>query len=424
VKSAELKLSIKAAFPDQEFITIIAKPSFWEGRMIITGTLRGPPVQGLGFLERHGFNDGGMSSMDVFFKRMSGVVLREIESLIPCEPTREQACDLALTKELDRFLPDVDVSVLARKMLQPLRRIIDRGGKAWRSYALLLCCDAVGGSSERFRAALAMPEIMHVGSLIIDDIQDKSDTRRGGPTCHKMYGEPVAINSGTSGYFIAIQALSKCVNVTDVQRARIYETYFDTLRAAHVGQAMDVHGQDEMMEECIENGDSQALVRRVICTHRLKSAVPAGNLARMGALIGGGTEQQMSCLGLYFESVGVAFQIIDDVINLRGFPGNTKRRGEDICAGKITFPVAMGMGRLSKSHRRRIWDIIRSKPQDQTVVEQVCDQLETCGAISACVDAARTMVDQAWTNLKAVLPDTYYSVRIRAFGLYVLDRHY
>jgi geranylgeranyl pyrophosphate synthase len=60
--------------------------------------------------------------------------------------------------------------------------IVDRGGKSWRSFAFLLCIDCVGGFSPTYKHWLAMPELMHVGSLIIDDIQDKSDTRRGGPT--------------------------------------------------------------------------------------------------------------------------------------------------------------------------------------------------------------------------------------------------
>jgi geranylgeranyl pyrophosphate synthase len=92
-------------------------------------------------------------------------------------------------------------------------------------------------------------------------------------------------------------------------------------------------------------------------------------------MTGGGTEAQIEGLGTYLESIGVAFQIIDDVLNLRGFKGNTKHRGEDIVAGKITYPVAKAMTRLDAAERARIWGIIKSKPQDQKVVEAVCDDL-------------------------------------------------
>ena len=87
-------------------------------------------------------------------------------------------------------------------LITPIREIADRGGKSWRSYAALACCDVVGGDSRKFAQWLAMPELMHVGSLIVDDVQDKSTVRRGGPRCHVMHGEPIAINAGTAAYFM------------------------------------------------------------------------------------------------------------------------------------------------------------------------------------------------------------------------------
>lgn len=82
--------------------------------------------------------------------------------------------------ENKHFMDGVDLDVFTKTMIEPVRTIVDRGGKAWRSYALCLCIDAVGGNSEEYRHFLSMPELMHVGSLIVDDIQDESDTRRGG----------------------------------------------------------------------------------------------------------------------------------------------------------------------------------------------------------------------------------------------------
>ena len=92
-------------------------------------------------------------------------------------------------------------------MIKPIREITDRGGKGWRSYAAITCCDIVGGDSRKFVEWLAMPELMHVGSLIVDDVEDKSVVRRGGPTAHMLYGEAQAINSGTAAYFIAQKLL-------------------------------------------------------------------------------------------------------------------------------------------------------------------------------------------------------------------------
>ncbi len=78
-------------------------------------------------------------------------------------------------------------------------------------------------------------------------------------------------------------------------------------------------------------------------------------LARMGGAAGKGTQEQIDALGLFFESVGLAFQIIDDVLNIRGFQKDLKSRGEDIVHGKVTLPVAKAMGRLTLEQRQWLW---------------------------------------------------------------------
>src|SRR5690606_3101506 len=130
------------------------------------------------------------------------------------------------------------------------REIIDRGGKSWRSYACLLCVDCVGGNSFNYQHWLAMPEIMHVGSLIVDDIQDKSETRRGGPSCHVKHGDGIAINAGTAAYFLAMDILqARTPGLTSELRIKLFEIYFLTLRAGHCGQAFDINGLDYLMDE-------------------------------------------------------------------------------------------------------------------------------------------------------------------------------
>ena len=162
-----------------------------------------------------------------------------------------------------------------------------------------------------------MPEFMHVGSLIVDDIQDESDERRGGPCAHLIYGEALCINAGTAAYFMC-EHLIKAPNLSAEKLNKCYQLYFACLRGGHAGQALDIHGLDYLMPSAIESGDSAVLEKRSLAIHMLKTAVPAGTLARMGALVGGGTDEQIEAIGKYFEGVGLAFQIMDDVLNLRG----------------------------------------------------------------------------------------------------------
>src|SRR5262249_14340575 len=152
--------------------------------------------------------------------------------------------------------------------------------------------------------------------------------------------------------------------LSDREKLRLYTLYFEALRAAHAGQAADINGLDALMPHVIESGDGQLLEQRVLAIHRLKSAAPVRALAMLGATIGGGSADQVEAIGHFFEAIGLAFQIVDDTLNLRGFKNNLKSKGEDITAGKVTIPIAKAMARLPLNERRELWGTLSSKPTD------------------------------------------------------------
>jgi geranylgeranyl pyrophosphate synthase len=217
-----------------------------------------------------------------------------------------------------------------------------------------------------------------------------------------MYGEPVAINAGNACYFLGQLVLLNNLLSNDL-KLKVYELYFETMRAAHAGQAADIAGPYDIVDHAVEVGDGNDLLSRIYATHRLKSAVPPSLLAQIGAMIGGGT---------------------DDVLNLRGFKNNLKDRGEDIAAGKITIPVAKAMSLLNSTDRKFVVDTIRSKPDDQDVINDIIDLLEECGAIKASQDEAEKLIEDAWQQLDKVIPDSFVKLRLRVFSWYVLQRHY
>jgi len=421
VPSAGLDLQADAAFDDHEFITLISKPSFWEGRMHVAGIVHGQARSGVGVLERSGY--ATYEDLEGFFEEVGKVVRESVERVLPMKPDFATARRLVASDERPQYMDGVDVEQYARTHIHPIREIVDRGGKGWRSYAAITCIDIVGGDSRKFVKWIALPEMMHVGSLIVDDVQDKSTTRRGGPTAHMIYGEAQAINSGTAAYFIGIHLLDSKL-LSDADQLRVYKLYFEALRAGHAGQALDIDGFELMMPAVVESGDSALLEKRVLGVHRLKTAAPAGCMARMGAIAGGATEAQIEGLGLFFEGLGLAFQVVDDVLNLRGFKGNLKSKAEDIMQGKITLPVAKAMGRLSKNDREWVWNTLKTKPQDEAVVSAVVRKLEECGAIDACADQARALVEEGWHTLQPKVDDSLSKLLLRAFGWYVLERHY
>ena len=210
-------------------------------------------------------------------------------------------------------------------------------------------------------------------------------------------------------------------------KLQIYEATFLTLRAAHLGQALDIHGLDYLMDDAVASGDSSTLEQAVLSIHRFKSGVPAGCLARIGAIIGGATKEQYQALEQYVQSLGVAFQIVDDILNLRGFERGSKKRGEDLMVGKITFPVVAAMSKnclTDPSERRHVWNTIRSKTTDVTAINALIDIFERCGAMTRSITHATTLVNEAWLALDPLIPDSFFKLILRAFGLHILERHY
>lgn len=421
IPEAQVKLDVRAAFADQELITVISKPAFWEGRCELEGTVRGKVVRGLGYVERSGFSDS--ETLDDFFKGVGAAVRESVRRTAPLDLTREHAEKLVAAPGRESILDGVDLGQLSRTLIAPIREITDRGGKAWRSYAALACCDIVLGDSRKFSEWLAFPEFMHVGSLIVDDVQDRSTVRRGGPAAHLKYGEALSINAGTAAYFMGERMLRRSL-VSDTAKLKLYDLYFEALREGHAGQAIDLDGLERFVPEAIASGDTAVLEQRVLAIHRLKTAAPAAALARMGGIAGGGTDAQVEALGRYFDAVGLAFQIVDDVLNLRGFKGDLKQKGEDLSHGKVTLPVAKALGRLDPAARAALWKIIASKPTEPAVVGDAIARIEGCGALDACMTQANELVESAWQKLHPLVEESVPKVMLRAFGWYVLERHY
>ena len=111
---------------------------------------------------------------------------------------------------------------------------------------------------------------MHSGSLIIDDIQDKSEIRRGKKCVHLIYDEALCINSGSACYFLG-QELLEGVECEAETKLRCYRVWIECLRAGHVGQGLDIYGSGHLMDEAVKTGNGAPVEKAVHCIHRLKT---------------------------------------------------------------------------------------------------------------------------------------------------------
>jgi geranylgeranyl pyrophosphate synthase len=122
---------------------------------------------------------------------------------------------------------------------------------------------------------------------------------------------------------------------------------------------------------------------------------------------------------------------MDDVLNLRGLYSSKadkladlqlKTLGEDITAGKVTFPVVKAITRLPKAQMKELWAIVKSQPEDPAVVQRCIDLLESCDAIEACVRQSQDLVEDAFRVLDPIVPDSFSKIMLRSFGWFVTER--
>jgi geranylgeranyl pyrophosphate synthase len=163
----------------------------------------------------------------------------------------------------------------------------------------------VSGNANDWRSFLVIPELVHTASLIIDDIEDESEARRGGPCVHKVLGVPISINAGCAIYFWGETIIRDNEKLSDKKRKEIYSMYFEMMRVGHVGQALDIAGMS--MEKLPSIEEAEAMLARVINLHRCKSGIPASFGGLVGALVGGGTPEQVSAIGAYVQNLGKSF---------------------------------------------------------------------------------------------------------------------
>jgi len=412
-------------------VTLLACPGLWMGRVDVVNAKE--ESVGSGNLVVC-LPEGGLSSLDNFFRAVGIETRAAVVAEYPKSMSPGALINFCATSPSHPWhAAGVDPEQLQENLVAPIRHLVDAGGKSWRSYGIVAACDAVGGDSNKHRHFLALAELLHVGSLIVDDLQDESPLRRGKKAVHLEFGPAVAINAGTAAYFYCERIITRDDLRSPKDTLRLFENFFGCMRAGHSGQALDIAGLASMMDQaCSAPKDwVHRAEERLLAVHMLKTGVPAASLLRMGAVLGGGKDEAVMSLGRYYEAVGCAFQIMDDVRNLRGvFSGKADKAGagvelkvlgEDITAGKVTFPLVKALGRLNPLEMQSLWGTVKSKPREREVVDGVIAKLEACGAIDACVHHAIRLVEEGFHFLSTSVEDSFWKCMLRAFGKYLVE---
>jgi geranylgeranyl pyrophosphate synthase len=247
-----------------------------------------------------------------------------------------------LLEFLDREFSPASLSDVARgaavpwrlwnqALYAPLSEFLQRPGKQFRGEIANLFY-RLGGKAEAPPQELALVvEALHAGSLIIDDIEDESLERRGGPSLHRLHGTPLALNAGNWLYFWPFQLLER-IPLAPEPRAQAHHLLSRTLLDCHYGQALDISVR---MSE-LEQGEVHGVVRTVTL---LKTGSLVALAAGLGAIVGGASQELVVAAMNSGRELGGALQMLDDLSGLTNASRYHKGH-EDLTHDRPTWPWA------------------------------------------------------------------------------------
>jgi geranylgeranyl diphosphate synthase type I len=271
------------------------------------------------------------------------------------------------------------------------------GGKRLRPILCLLACKAAGGDIQKALPAAAAIEILHNFSLVHDDVEDNSQTRRGRKTIWHLWGVPQAVNVGDALFSYAHLSLTKLSDkgVPDRQVVAAVRAFDETCVALTEGQYLDMAFEERLD---VSISDYMSMIE-------LKTGALMGLSSELGALLAGSSPDQTSRFRSFGRSLGVAYQIEDDILGIWGDERATgKSAASDILEKKKTLPVIYGLEcgpGLGLSVAERLTTLYRRDRLTPDDVPTVVSLLDEVGARAYAQDLADQALDQARSELRA-----------------------
>jgi geranylgeranyl pyrophosphate synthase len=305
-----------------------------------------------------------------------------------------------------------------KSFAEPIWEFLNRGGKRWRPALFLLVVEALGGDRDKVFDFVVIPEIIHNGTLLVDDIEDKSELRRGKPCTYLIYGMDVAINTGNTMYFLPLLPLIKYRDKFNHESLlKVYEIYTREMMNLSLGQAMDISWHNGMCNA--DNLSEEEYLQ--MCAYK------TGTLARMSAkiasILSGASDDQVEKIGSYAETIGVAFQIQDDILNLtEGEFTDKKGLGEDITEGKRSLPVIYTIKKANQEDRKRLLEILNMHTNDQNLRNEAIEIIKKYDSIELARKKAENMILEAWKEVDKIMKPSPAKEKLKAFAEYLVNR--
>lgn len=350
-------------------------------------------------------------------------ILRESIPLI--EDRMEKCIPRKYSKEQIRFMcgssEDIDISAVEKSLSKPLWELASRGGKRWRAFLFLLIYRALDGkksSSGNFDefAFCAIPEIIHNGTLMIDDIEDLSIIRRSKPCIHLMeeYGLDIAINCGNTLYFLPMLYVMRS-SIEKEKKLKIYEIYLQEMVNISIGQGIDIAWH--------KGNDGNITLEKYLKMCSFKTGTIPRISAKTAAVLAGADNETIEKIGKFVENFGVAFQIRNDLNDLIGReeePG--KITGSDIKEGKRSFMVIHVLTNkdAEEKDKKRLIEILDMHTEDKELTEEAINIIKKYDSIESARKYLEKIVRESWDEVESVFKDPESKKHIEEFKDYVI----
>lgn len=266
--------------------------------------------------------------------------------------------------------------------------IVESGGKRMRPLLVLLTARALNHDGKDHLKLAAVIEFLHTATLLHDDVVDTSDLRRGRATANARWGNAPSVLVGDFLYSRAFQMMVELESMA-------------IMNVLSHATAVIAEGEVLQLMNCKNPDITEASYMDVI---RSKTAMLFQAASHSGAILSGADEQTEAAMRDYGLHLGLAFQLVDDVLDYRGSAEEMgKNVGDDLAEGKPTLPLLKAMAQGNEEERQLIRRAIRQGGLDQ--LERICSIVETTGALDYTLQLAREQVDKAKSCLTC-LPDS------------------
>jgi heptaprenyl diphosphate synthase len=332
-------------------------------------------------------------------------------SKIVLPPQLRKVVDKALLKKIQSGLEQVEVQLLeAVTHTDPVanvtsRHLLEAGGKRLRPVLVLLGAALGDDSKDEVTKAAVVVELTHLATLYHDDVMDRAPMRRGVPTAHEVWGNSVAILTGDLLFARASQIVSRL-------GGKALSLQADTFERLCLGQLHETLGP--------QDGEDPIAHYIQVLADKTGSLIAAS--AELGVVYGDGPDEYREPMRIYGEKVGVAFQLIDDVIDIVS-DDSGKTPGTDLRAGVPTMPTLLLRAHAATDPKaQELVEIIDAGLEDDAQLALAVAKLREHPALEEAYQLAKTWATDAVAAL-APLPDSPVKDALRVFAEAVVDRN-